>query len=583
MGLFILSYPKPSLEGAKDVDMKFFTSRQDALKDTALLVAHFGPRGPLEATLKAGLEIFPPENIYVCHNGPSEAPFDGGIIGDTMKCVSDISEWYSSILGSSVRNIKYTWTANGNKSLAFFMTALIACKKKYIMLLDNDTLLPSDMFIPIHWLEQSPKIRALAFTIRAQNLRNADGTRNLLAELQDLEYKKSHFIRLFQSKMGSSLYAQGAVSLYERKTLLKILSRHNCTFHGNDLQMGMIMHKMNKDYRMKAVANVPIPTRVPAHFICFPWKTRLAKKSGLSAISRLFVSPYRCVGWGCEHEDRSLFIQRVKSWEMGIHRFAFQLLAMLLFYWKKAVLGIKPFILQELLSIFLDYAGIPLAIYIFWDKDRRVYYGMFMLVIFLGRTLLVVLLDLWLFRRREDLRSGVWIAMLFPMYEFLLLGMRLMGLVYNATTYLPRQRHAKKVRNRTRLPGFILGEFVKLDGKDPPPPREEHFAMFEESVLVNPQVRGARRGDECWEVVAWNEDKRTWDEEVAVEDKSPTNTPTMREGVSDLDTFAIVFLIAMITMAVIIAMYTTDTVIAFAIVIFIFFVVASLAGLLWTE
>jgi hypothetical protein len=90
----------------------------------------------------------------------------------------------------------------GNKSLAFFMTALIACKKKYsiplflprqpsfhycvwkshsyrlccdlVMLLDNDTLLPSDMFIPIHWLEQNEKIRALAFTIRAQNLRNAD-------------------------------------------------------------------------------------------------------------------------------------------------------------------------------------------------------------------------------------------------------------------------------------------------------------------------------------------------------------------------------------------------------------------------
>jgi hypothetical protein len=175
--------------------------------------------------------------------------------------------------------------------------------------------------------------------------------------------------------------------------------RHAGTFHGNDLQMGMIMHKMNKDYRMKAVgkcrishavcsvldsptfliltlfayqsnvslANVPIQTRVPAHFICFPWKTRQAKRSGLSALSRLIVSPYRCVGWGCEHEDRSLFIQRVKSWEMGVHRFAFQLLAMLLFYWKKSVMGLKPFIFQELLSIFLDYAGIPLAVYIFLD------------------------------------------------------------------------------------------------------------------------------------------------------------------------------------------------------------------------
>jgi hypothetical protein len=101
------------------------------------------------------------------------------------------------------------------------------------MMLDNDTLLPSDLFIPIHWLEQNEKIRALTFTIRAQNLTNVDvwhlstvspfyislrspmknaewlvlfvavlsrfqGTRNLLTCFQDLEYKKAGVMKLLQ-------------------------------------------------------------------------------------------------------------------------------------------------------------------------------------------------------------------------------------------------------------------------------------------------------------------------------------------------------------------------------------------------
>jgi hypothetical protein len=84
-----------------------------------------------------------------------------------------------------------------------------------------------------------------------------------------------------------------------------------------------------------------------------------------------------------------------------------------------------------------------------------------------------------------------------------------------------------------------MGEFVQLDDKDPPAPREEHFALYEESVLVNPQVHGARRGEDCWKIVAWNEDTRQWDEELTVEDKSPLNRPKTRQGVSDLDSFVV--------------------------------------------
>jgi hypothetical protein len=37
-----------------------------------------------------------------------------------------------------------------------------------------------------------------------------------------------NYIFLRQSKMGSALFAHGAVSLFERKTLLQVLGRHNC-------------------------------------------------------------------------------------------------------------------------------------------------------------------------------------------------------------------------------------------------------------------------------------------------------------------------------------------------------------------
>lgn len=63
---------------------------------------------------------------------------------------------------------------------------------------------------------------------------------------QDVEYKFSGFFKLLQSHCGSAFYAHGAVSLWRRELLgREILFEHDTAFHGEDLYMGLLLHRHN--------------------------------------------------------------------------------------------------------------------------------------------------------------------------------------------------------------------------------------------------------------------------------------------------------------------------------------------------
>ena len=71
------------------------------------------------------------------------------------------------------------------------------------------------------------------------------GADNILSCLQDIEYRLSGFFKLFQAELGgSAFYAHGAVSLWRRSLLGKeILYKHDTEFHGEDLYMGLLLHR----------------------------------------------------------------------------------------------------------------------------------------------------------------------------------------------------------------------------------------------------------------------------------------------------------------------------------------------------
>ncbi len=72
----------------------------------------------------------------------------------------------------------------------------------------------------------------------------------------DLEYKLSGHQKLVQSWFGSALFCHGAIAVWEIKTVLDVLSNHNGTHHGDDLQMGLILQGFAQHYQIKGVGHV---------------------------------------------------------------------------------------------------------------------------------------------------------------------------------------------------------------------------------------------------------------------------------------------------------------------------------------
>ena len=151
---------------------------------------------------------------------------------------------------------------------------------------------------------------------------------------------------LFKFSNATSTFSMLDIIAHQR-------SLNSTLFHGEDLQMGVILHRFNKNYQMKAVANgtsllastmlttyssVSVPTKVPNHLIC--WPVNYNKQTPF--FWRLLNAPYHCV-----HEEKSLFVQRVKSWDAAAHRVWTSYAAILLFYWRRHVLGLKSFMMYR--------------------------------------------------------------------------------------------------------------------------------------------------------------------------------------------------------------------------------------------
>eukprot|EP00762_Andalucia_godoyi_P004659 ANDGO_03581.mRNA.1 hypothetical protein Pmar_PMAR025770 len=572
LSIIAVTYPNPPLEGVEELDTQFYANRSEALRDCALIIPHYGPEGPIEATLKCALQIFPPDKIYVCHNGPSNAPFDrSGMLLNTFDCVKRVSEWYREQTGRpNAPDINYTWTSEGSKSGAIFEGVLFASREKYVCIMDNDCLLPKDLAIPTYLMERKDKVKALSFVIRAANTYKSDGSINFWPALQDLEYKKAALAKLFQSQMGTCLFAHGAIACWHRETVVQVMLRHNGNFFGDDLQMGLILQKFNESSRMKAVGNVNVPTITPSHFFCCPWNTPKAKASGKSWFNRMLCAPYRCNAWGCHHEEKSLFCQRARSWDVACSRMLMEELKVLLWTWNRPTLVLKPYVVYETYCTIQDFLRVPLLVYVFLSWDRLYPWLMLTGLFFALSIFLHLVLDYWSFRKRPELRSGTRISVLYLFYNNVLLLTRWLGLVYNVFLFLPRSRVQSKMKNRPQLPGFIDGKFVSSDNSNPRPPVNSELEKLHDDVRINPFVRGAKRTKENdgWLVIQW--DGSTWTTVDKILDKSPLNTTPRREKQDDMEAQSYIFFLVLVTGAFFLGYYATQTILPFAIVLSIF-------------
>jgi len=316
-------------------------------------------------------------------------------------------------------------------------------------------------------------VKALAFTIKASNPFNRAGKINWVSAMQSIEYIKAGWTKMLQSQLGSALYAHGAISLWEKDIMLSVFKAHNTFFDGEDLQMGVILHAFNQGYAIKTVGNVSVETEVPSHSICWNWNSEKAREQYpipiFHDIMRLiFVAPLKCGGWGCGYNEKSLFRQRVASWDKGAHRAFMWYVQLLLFNWSGSTLALKPYLVYEIWSIFNDWTW-PWLMFLFFTSstgDDVSEFVEWMLMITAVDLVLMSYMNEFKFSDRRDMRSRVIDCISFALYKYVLKVLRIFALVYNLFHYFPRAQTPLVIADRVALPQFIDDSCVFLDEEE---------------------------------------------------------------------------------------------------------------------
>jgi hypothetical protein len=254
---------------------------------------------------------------------------------------------------------------------------------------------------------------------------------------------------------------------------------------------------------------------------------------------------------------KSLFVQRAKSWDASAQRMVWESIALLLLYWNRSVVSLKPFVFYELCCVIQDYIRVPLLVYILFSTGQTQRWAIFTGMSLIGRSLIFMVMELWTFRRREDLRSGVVIAVTYSFYNFVLLFTRCIAVIYNLAVSLPRSRNGQKIKNRSQLPGVIHGRYISCTSDDPPEPLTDHLSNRLPDVRSCPYVQGAKRlpNGSGWQLIQWMDNQ--WVHLQQVPDNSPSNAPKIHKETAALDWLGYLLLFAFVSSAVLIAIYAS--------------------------
>ena len=417
MAASMVSWPKPALIRKKGLTHKakeFFKHAKGTVSlledeqaglvnNCCLLIAcHESCLTPertatFSATLRAAMDVFPPRAIFVCDNGNALHPVDQ--ILDVCKQLS------RERVADGSDEINYLYIPEGNKTHAmywateYWIPELVRRGKSqdytYAMIIDDDVPIPPDLHVPNNMLNRNTRIKAIAYVIQAA-CEDAN-MKNQLVELQDLEYKMAGLVKQFQLKLGTSSCCHGAIALWRRDVLgRRILWDHDTVFHGEDLYMGLLLHRMGQGYKIGVSAGAVVPTFAP---------------------EKLLI----------------LFRQRVTSWDLCAQR-KFMTFVKELFRWGGCTtMGLKPFMFQEVVNILLDWMRCYL---VFGLAHRNPVNLILCFFIFYGLLWFeICVFNYVVMRTRKDLQVTPKTLFLFPFYRTLCLIFRLYALVKNVIQY----------------------------------------------------------------------------------------------------------------------------------------------------
>lgn len=198
--LILFEKEPPMVERPDDFDRTTIPG----VHNTALLIPCYKSENIIGPTLEAALKIFPASHIFVIANGNSETPLDN---------TAEVCRRYG---------VKHVWSSVGSKIVAQYVGCHKARRFENVLLIDDDCALPPNF--PVVSDRLVGKVKSIGYTIKSVGPNSSKGT--WCQQAQDLEYKLSGLQRAFAGKVGSATFPHGAISLWDRKFLVKTFNDH---------------------------------------------------------------------------------------------------------------------------------------------------------------------------------------------------------------------------------------------------------------------------------------------------------------------------------------------------------------------
>jgi hypothetical protein len=214
-------------------------SEPNSVQSCALLIPCYKSESLIGSTLEAALKVFPAKNIFVIANGNSPGPLDN---------TADVCHKY---------HVNHIWCPIGSKIIAQFLGCYAAENFPFILLIDDDCILPPEF--PIVTDRMKGNIKCLGYTIKSVGQGGQPGT--LCQQAQDIEYKLSGLQRAFAGKVGSATFPHGAIALWDRELLMKTFHFHPGFSISEDWFFGHVARELGS--RILMCTQVFVETETP--------------------------------------------------------------------------------------------------------------------------------------------------------------------------------------------------------------------------------------------------------------------------------------------------------------------------------
>lgn len=344
-------------------------------------------------TVESCLSYVRPHQIFVVENG--------------NECHGP-SEIRDALCNANLHAVQYLYNPYANKTLALYAGCLAARHYTHILTIDDDVILPSRMVLGTHLIDES--VRAVCYPIlpiAPVGQRSSSLAAQALITWQRVEYQLSDYSKLLQSFCGSAVYPHGAISLWDRATLIQCCRDHDTVFFADDLKMGWWLQK--RGYRLQMLANSVVETAAPTLF------------------------------WSWAHHGRSsLWRQRVCSWDMAEHVYHGEFFSMLWESQHRGMAGISLGFYQmwACLTLMADWIRLPVTILtIAWNAHA---FALWIFVVSMGYIAVLLIWNDMAYRRSPLRRCPILAVMTFPMYKIYILSLRVCGMMRAFVWYLPR-------------------------------------------------------------------------------------------------------------------------------------------------